>query len=158
MLGTMVNLPFEEQQFDLIWSENAIHIIGFEEGLRAWRHCLKPGGLLVVSDYTWLTDTPPDAAKMFWSEVSPLMSDVSNHLRIIAESGFREVAHFRLGREAWWDQYLLPLKERIEALRMEHGGDPELLATLEEFTEIELFLQHGDSYGCVFYLMRLDTP
>lgn len=33
----MDNLTFEEQSFDVIWSEGAIYNIGFEKGLSEWR-------------------------------------------------------------------------------------------------------------------------
>jgi SAM-dependent methyltransferase len=48
--ASMDNLPFEPGQFDLIWSEGAIFIMGFEQGLTAWRQLVKRGGCLVVSD------------------------------------------------------------------------------------------------------------
>ena len=34
--GSMFELPFEPALFDLIWSEGAIYIIGFERGLKEW--------------------------------------------------------------------------------------------------------------------------
>ncbi|NCC34652.1 MAG: class I SAM-dependent methyltransferase [Chloroflexia bacterium] len=56
--ASMLELPFEEP-FDLIWSEGAIYIMGFAEGLTAWRRHLKPGGSIVVSDLSWLQPDPP---------------------------------------------------------------------------------------------------
>ena len=41
---SMFDLKFPEQNFDVIWSEGAIYIIGFENGLRTWRRLLKHGG------------------------------------------------------------------------------------------------------------------
>ena len=35
--------------FDVIWSEGAIYIMGFERGLRAWRPLVRTGGYVVVS-------------------------------------------------------------------------------------------------------------
>ncbi|WP_373463197.1 hypothetical protein [Bacillus sp. SORGH_AS_0510] len=36
----MKSLPYDEGQFDIIWSEGAIFIIGFEKGLREWKKYL----------------------------------------------------------------------------------------------------------------------
>ena len=37
IVGSMDNLPFREEELDLIWSEGAIYNIGFERGLKEWR-------------------------------------------------------------------------------------------------------------------------
>ena len=37
IVGSMDNLPFGEEELDLIWSEGAIYNIGFERGLNEWR-------------------------------------------------------------------------------------------------------------------------
>ncbi len=42
--ASMDALPFEKEQFDLIWSEGAIFIMGFEQGLNAWKPLVKKGG------------------------------------------------------------------------------------------------------------------
>lgn len=41
IVGSMDNLPFQKEEFDIIWSEGAIAIIGFEKGLNYWRDFLK---------------------------------------------------------------------------------------------------------------------
>lgn len=46
----MFELPFSANTFDIIWSEGAIFIIGFEQGLREWKPFLKLGGYLVLSE------------------------------------------------------------------------------------------------------------
>jgi ubiquinone/menaquinone biosynthesis C-methylase UbiE len=52
VVGDLENLPFADEELDLIWSEGAIYNIGFEQGLKDWRRYLKPGGLLAVSEIT----------------------------------------------------------------------------------------------------------
>jgi len=37
----MDDLPFQDEELDLIWSEGAIYNIGFERGLIEWRKFLK---------------------------------------------------------------------------------------------------------------------
>lgn len=48
--GTMDNLPFKEDSIDLIWSEGAINIMGFSQGITAWKPLLKDGGYLAISE------------------------------------------------------------------------------------------------------------
>ena len=47
--ASMFDLAFD-MHFDLIWSEGAIYIMGFSEGLRAWRPLLKPAGYVAVTE------------------------------------------------------------------------------------------------------------
>ena len=46
--GDMFNLDYKNNSFNLLWSEGAIFIIGFEKGLRKWRRLLTANGYLVV--------------------------------------------------------------------------------------------------------------
>ena len=39
--GSMDNLPFQNEELDLIWSEGAIYNIGFERGMNEWNKYLK---------------------------------------------------------------------------------------------------------------------
>ena len=41
IVGSMDNLPFQNEEFDVIWSEGAIANIGFEKGLNYWKGFLK---------------------------------------------------------------------------------------------------------------------
>jgi ubiquinone/menaquinone biosynthesis C-methylase UbiE len=37
---SMDNLPFEDEEYDVIWSEGAIYNIGFEKGVKDWKRFL----------------------------------------------------------------------------------------------------------------------
>ncbi|ETR66946.1 MAG: type 11 methyltransferase, partial [Candidatus Magnetoglobus multicellularis str. Araruama] len=63
---SMDNLPFEEEEYDVIWSEGAIYNIGFEKGVKDWNRYLKVGGLLVVSEITWITGSRPSELQKYW--------------------------------------------------------------------------------------------
>lgn len=53
--GSMDALPFSPGEFDVIWAEGSIYNIGFERGLREWRQYLKPGGIIAVTECSWLS-------------------------------------------------------------------------------------------------------
>jgi ubiquinone/menaquinone biosynthesis C-methylase UbiE len=46
IVGSMENLSFQKEEFDLIWSEGAIDNIGFEKGLTYWNGFLKKMAIL----------------------------------------------------------------------------------------------------------------
>ena len=51
------DMKFPDENFDLIWAEGSIYVIGFARGLREWKRFLKPGGYLAIHDergYLWL--------------------------------------------------------------------------------------------------------
>jgi ubiquinone/menaquinone biosynthesis C-methylase UbiE len=68
LYASMDSLPFEKEQFDLIWYEGAIFIIGFEKGLATWKPLLKKGGYMVVSDAAWFESNPPGELVQWWEK------------------------------------------------------------------------------------------
>jgi serine/threonine-protein kinase HipA len=147
-------LDFAPGSVDLIWSEGAAYILGFEESLRRWRPLLRPEGLMAVTECTWLTDRPPDEAKRFWREAYPDMGTVEENRRRASALGLEVLDTFVLPTSAWWNEYYTPLLERIERLRP--SADASLTVLLNETErEIDLFRRHGQSYGYVFFLLRL---
>jgi len=152
---SMFALPFGEQTFDVIWSEGAIYIIGFTEGLRTWRRFLKPRGYVAVSELTWLRSQPPTEAATFWEVAYPGMRTREENLEIIRGVGYRNVGHFILPVESWWKNYYTPLEARIVILRKKHQRNVEANQQLDEAQrEIDLYRQYADWYGYVFYIMQ----
>ena len=43
---------FANEEFDIVYCEAAIDIIGFKKGLTEWKRMLKPNGYMIVSDIT----------------------------------------------------------------------------------------------------------
>ena len=68
---SMFDMTFEKESFDLIWSEGAIYIIGFERGLKEWKRFLKPGGFQICSEISWLKDDPSRESLDFWQSAYP---------------------------------------------------------------------------------------
>ena len=153
---SMFTLPFSEQTFDAIWSEGAIYIIGFTEGLRTWRRFLKPYGYIAVSELAWLRSHPPAEVATFWKVAYPGMQTREENLEIIRGSGYRTVGHFVLPVESWWKNYYTPLEARIVSLREKYPGNVEANQQLDEAQqEINLYRQYADWYGYVFYVMQM---
>ncbi len=141
--------------YDLLWSEGAIYHLGWSGGLNRWRPLLTPGGLMAVTEATWLTDAPPAPAAAFWREAYPTMGTIASNAAVARDAGYRVLDTFTLPASAWWDEYYRPLQERMAALRAEAATDPALAEVIASTArEIELYTRFGDSYGYVFYLLR----
>ena len=139
--------------FDLLWSEGAVYLLGFENGLQLWRPLLAPGGHLAVTECSWLCADPPAEAAAFFRAGYPSMAGIVENLERARAAGFHAIDHFTLPPAAWWDEFYTPLQERMAQLAP--GADPALAAVIDETRrEIELYRLHGDSYGYVFYLLR----
>ena len=79
---------FSQHQFDLIWAEGSVYIIGFQKGLEEWKGLLKPNGksfparlirIIAASELSWLHSDPPEEVQNFWNQGNELIDggDVS---------------------------------------------------------------------------------
>jgi ubiquinone/menaquinone biosynthesis C-methylase UbiE len=153
--SSMFYLPFEKDSFDLVWSEGAIYIIGFEKGLRKWGKFLKEGGYLVVSELSWLTSNPPEEPKKFWEKGYPPMTTIEGNMETVRKAGYTPIVSLTIPESGWWDEYYTPLENRIALLRDKYSDDPDALAVLDDTQyEIDLYRKYSGSYGYVFYLMQ----
>lgn len=151
----MFNLEVEDGSLDLIWSEGAIFIIGFEKGISEWSRKLKDGGYMAVSEITWIKDDIPQEPKKFWDEGYPQMKSIEDNIKIIEEAGLEYQGHFVIPENAWWDDYYTPLGERVKKFKVEYEGDQEIQNILNStMEEINLYRDYSDCYGYVFYIMR----
>lgn len=141
--------------FDLVWAEGAAYVMGFARAIETWGSLLAPGGWVALTELTWLTDSPPSAARAFWRAAYPPMATVEDNLAAIRALGFDPVAHFPLPRADWWEGYYAPLEVRLRDFRAEYPNNPaalEVAAALQ--AELDLWKTEGASYGYVFYLLR----
>ena len=153
--ATMDRLPFRDSTFDLIWSEGAISVMGFSQGLRVWRPLLKKAGFLAVTELAWLVDDPPPDARDFFAEGYPAMVTDAANRRMIRKEGYRLLEAFPLPKSAWREEYYVPLGERVRDLRGLGGLSPSQEAMLA-FTEqeMEMYERYSSSYGYVMYVME----
>jgi len=156
--GDMRALPFSDDRFDLIWSEGAVYIMGFEAGLRSWRPLLKENGWVAVTEISWLTGEPPDEPKEFWSRNYPAMATIASNCSMAQGAGYEVLHHFTIPERDWWTDYYGPLEMKMRALRLKYADKRDALAFLdEEQKEIDLFREHSPCYGYVFYLLRKES-
>lgn len=153
--GSMFELPFAKNNFDVIWSEGAIYIIGFEKGLREWKALLKDKGYLAVTHLSWLKPEIPKEPRDFWAEHCPAITHIDENLKIATDLGYDNINHFVLPEASWWDNYYEPIERRLKVLREQYRGKTEALARIEETqSEIDLRKNYSEYYGYVFYILQ----
>lgn len=152
---SMKSLDFPPASFDLIWSEGAIYIMGFENGLRSWKRLLKPHGYIAVTELSWLKPDPPAEVKAFWQQGYPGMKQLEENLEIIYKNDYYLIDYFVLPETSWINEYYQPMQARIEMLHEKYKDEPQKLAILEdELLEIRMYEKYKEWYGYVFYIMQ----
>ena len=132
--GSLFELEFPDESFDIVWAEGSIAVIGFEQGLHAWRRLLKPRGFLVVHDES---------------------DDVKTKLNHSTQSGYELLGHVYVSADDWWRAYYEPLEQRIAVLRAKYHDDENALAVLDdEYREIALFKNDPERCASVFFVMQ----
>ncbi|WP_459188077.1 class I SAM-dependent methyltransferase [Parabacteroides sp. APC149_11_2_Y6] len=155
IVGSMDNLPFEEEELDLIWSEGAIYNIGFERGLNEWRKFLKTGGYIAVSESVWFTDERPAEIHDFWMGLYPEIDTIPHKIAQIQKAGYIPVASFILPTTCWTEHYFAPLGKARKIFLSKYAGNKiaeELMAF--QLHEERLYRKYKDFYGYVFFIAK----
>ncbi len=128
------NLNFDNESFDIIWSEGSIFVVGFERGLKEWRRFLRPGGYMGIHDER---------------------GNVEKKLKLIAGCGYKLLDHFILDKDIWWNKYYGPLENRIKKLQSEHSESPDLsIDFAKEKREILMFKRNPRKFESVFFIIQ----
>ena len=153
--ASMDQLPFEGEEFDVIWSEGAIYNIGFEKGVADWKRYLKPGGLLVASEITWLTSSRPPELQDHWNSEYPEIDTASAKIKVLEDCGYTPVGYFVLPEHCWLDNYYDPMRKNFDAFLSRNGDREEARAIVEaERHEIELYEKHKTYFSYGVYIAR----
>ena len=152
---SMDDLPFNNEELDIIWAEGAIYNIGFENGVKKWKDYLKIGGYLAVSEITWITNSRPSEIEDFWTQEYPEIDIASNKIKILENNGYTLVGYFYLTQNSWIENYYKPMEERFENF-LERNDNSELAKKVvkENKFEIELYQKYKDYYNYGFYVAR----
>jgi predicted N-acetyltransferase YhbS/SAM-dependent methyltransferase len=145
---------FPDRSFDLVWAEGSAYIIGFDTALRDWKRLLAPGGSLVVSECVWTTDAPSAAARAFWEQQASLRPVAANTVAALT-AGYH-VLGVRVQPDSDWDEYYIPLAERVETADASAPGMEWALAASRE--ELAMRREHGTEYGYAGYVLRPADP
>jgi serine/threonine-protein kinase HipA len=141
-------------RFDLLWSEGAAYVLGFEQALLAWHPLLAARGRAAISELSYLVEQPSAEVKEYWSSVYPGISTVVGNCAAAERAGYLILDTITLSKKDS-KAYYGPIKARIAELRAEGEVSPETAAVIAEMEqEIGVFERHSDECGYVFYLLE----
>jgi SAM-dependent methyltransferase len=155
LVCSMDSLPFDEEEYDVIWSEGAIYNMGFENGINDWQRFLKPGGLLIVSEITWTTNDRPIEIEEYWAGEYPEIDTASAKINILENSGYSPVGYFILPEHCWLDNYYRPMQSSFCAFLARNDNNEKAQAIVDaEKTEITLYERFKQHYSYGVYIAR----
>jgi SAM-dependent methyltransferase len=155
MNRSMFAMDFENESFDIIWSEGSIFVIGFERGIREWKRFLRPTGFVVAHDMVWLRPDPPHEIRDYWEKIYPGISEVTTIIKRVGDRDYKLIGHFTLPEDVWWKEYYRPLEKRIQKLRKKYAGSSCACAVLDkEQHHVELYKKYSTWYGSAYFIMQ----
>jgi ubiquinone/menaquinone biosynthesis C-methylase UbiE len=150
---SMDNLPFRDEELDLMWSEGSIYNIGFERGLNEWRKFLKTGGYIAVSEASWFTEDRPAEIDEFWMDAYPEIDTIPNKIAQMQKAGYIPVAAFVLPDNCWLEHFYAPQANAQTVFLEKNAGNKaaaEFIANQRH--EDQLYDEYKEYYGYVFYI------
>jgi len=153
IVGSIENLTFQKEDFDLVWSEGVVDAIGFEKGLTYWNSFLKRNGYIAATSPSWLTDERPAEIENFWAAAVQGIGTVADNMLTMQKAGYEFVASFVLPEKCWTDNYFIPRDAAEKALLEKYAGNKTVESYVEEEKyEVELYSKYKQYYGYVFYI------
>ncbi len=153
---SMFDMDFADESFDLIWSEGAIYIAGFAEGLAGVEAVPEAGRMAggIRTDVAG-AESAGRGGRILGAMAIRGMGSIERNCQIVAEAGYVNMDGFVCSVKDWWTTITSPTERRVEELQEKYAGDREAFATLDDAQrEYDLFRVHHDAYGYVFYVMR----
>lgn len=152
---SMLDMDFDENTFDIIWSEGALYFMGFQIGLRRCHQLLKNNGSLAVTELVYLSPNPPAPVTQYFEKEYPDINAVKGKIELIQNEGFQFISNFTLPESSWFDSYYLPMEEELSRLNHKYQGNETALGIFEEMqNEINFYKKYSDFYGYEFFIMQ----
>lgn len=153
LVGDAMDLPFEKETLDLMWSEGMIDSLGFEKTLANWNAFLKPGGYVAVTSPSWLTHKRPEDIEKFWIDAGSGLYSVESNIEAMQKSGYSFVVAFTLPESCWMDNYFIPRMVSENELLNTYPHNDLVKDYVESMKyEVDLYVKHKRDYGYVFYI------
>lgn len=151
---SMLKMDFKKATFDIIWSEGALFIMGFENGLKKCKQILKKHGYLVVSEAVLLLPNLPKPLKEFWDKEYPDIKDIESNISLIKNIGFNVISHFTLPKTCW-NNFYSQMNKKIKELKKKYKDKKVALDVFKNFQEeAKMYDRYYNYYGYEFFIMQ----
>ena len=155
VVGDMSSMHFPEESFDVIWSEGAAYIMGFENALYAWKLLLRTNGYMVISELVWFKKESPQEIIDYFANEYPDMKYYEDIYPVVGSAGYKMIDYFPLPSESWWTEYYAPVEKKIKEMRDKYHNNTEAHSIFDSFQlEIDMHRKYSDYYGYGFYVMK----
>ena len=145
----MSDLDFANEEFDVVFAEASIEIIGFKKGLAEWKRLLKPNGYLIVSDVSWI-GKPSAESRKFWKSTYDEVDTIENKISQIQDESYEFIDYIIVPKNDWKSYH-----EKLEDNLAKLNGDTSAKDFVRQLKkEINVYRQNSDDYSYVFYIMR----
>ncbi len=152
---SMLEMDFDEETFDLIWSEGALYFMGFQNGLRRCHQLLKEKGYLAVTELVYTNPNPPAAVVEYFESEYPDIKRIEESIEIIKGEGFDLISNFTLPETAWLNNYYLPMELELPRLNEKYQGNEVAQAVFNGFqSEADFYKKYSNFYGYEFFVMK----
>ncbi len=145
----MNDLDFANEEFDILFCEASIHIMGFKKALKEWKRLLKVNGYLVASDISWIS-APSVESRKFWKNNYEEVDSIKNKIKIIEKEGYEFIDYAVVPKEDW-KNYFSALEKNLAKISSD-GSAKVFINELKK--EISVYMKNSDDYSYVFYVMR----
>jgi len=124
---------FPENDFDIIWEQGVVHIIGFKKSFVECHRILKHRGYFVLGQS---------------------IKAMNKNLDLINKCGFQLIHQLNWPEGCWWTDYYEPLERKIGEIRegKENPGIFEDISTIE--TEIRMVKANLNDTNCAHYILQ----
>jgi len=129
---SLTEMEFPPEDFDIVWAEGAIHVIGFARGLEEWKRLLRPGGFLVVHDS---------------------QAEMETKFGEIERQGCELLGHFTISTQEWMDEYYGPLLDQIKAIPRDDIDEKTRIEIDKVHNEVKGLGQNPKQYSSVFFII-----
>ncbi len=152
---SMLEMDFDPNSFDIIWSEGALYSMGFQNGLKRCRQLLKDGGYLAVTELVYIAPDPPISVVQYFESEYPDIKDVKSNVELIQNEGFHLLSNFTLSESSWLDNYYLPIEKELPHFIKKYQNNQVALGVFEFFQkEVDSYKKYAKYYGYEFFIVK----
>ncbi|QQS51249.1 MAG: class I SAM-dependent methyltransferase [Bacteroidota bacterium] len=154
-IGDMGALPFLPNQFDIIWAEGSMFIIGYKKALREWKNYLKRGGFLVFTDCVWLKENAPNELLDFWQSEGIELPTVRDILDTARKEAYETVSNFTIHTDSWIKEFYDPIEKALAHFRKLYPDNVEAIETFNAIQhEIDIYRTYHAYFGYEFFVLK----